>query len=326
MLSARAGADQVVAVEMSQHMCDVGEETIVMNGFADKILFLNRDARRMDVVRKADGTAPDMERKADVLIYEVFDSGLIGEGALHLVASARSKLLQPNATLIPMAARVYCQPICIGKGSAQGFDFKQLRRYNWRPDYVGVELEYCTNAWKALSDPFEVFYFDFYESEDNMVPATKHIDLQITCDGAINAFAFWFDLQVDEEETLSTSPYGDKGRTWQQAIQFIEEVEVKKNTTLPIIAKHDTYGITFEVDDSKVDRGSISTGVPLWDPQWKVAHDRVKVWNEELVSVCAQNPSEFRKVADTAVQIGSRPNDYNVPPEEAAKLCTRMMS
>ena len=35
MLAARAGADKVVSVEMSQHMCDVGEECTVMNGFAN---------------------------------------------------------------------------------------------------------------------------------------------------------------------------------------------------------------------------------------------------------------------------------------------------
>ena len=108
-------------------------------------------------MRKSDGTPPDMERCADILVYEVrspalarparcvqlpdvlraaaywptdqdrlpitgarpyqcrrhvklgrvlcpglqvFDSGLIGEGALHAVAAARQKLLQPDALLV----------------------------------------------------------------------------------------------------------------------------------------------------------------------------------------------------------------------------------
>ncbi|QDZ17548.1 S-adenosyl-L-methionine-dependent methyltransferase [Chloropicon primus] len=326
MLAARAGADKVVSVEMSQHMCDVGEECVVMNGFASKILFLNRDARRMDVLRKPDGTPPDMERKADLLIYEVFDSGLIGEGALHLVASARQKLLQPNAVLIPSSARVFCVPICIRKDRVKNFDFRHLNRYSWRPDYVGVELESCLEAWTALSKPVEVFSFDFYESEKNMMPAFKEIEFELEDDGIINAFAFWFDLQLDEENVLSTSPYGDKGKTWQQAVQHIEEVRASKGSTLPVIAKHDTYGITFEIDDSKVDRGELSSGVPLWDPAWKVSYDNVKQWNAEIASACAQNPTEYRKIADVAVQIGTRPSDFGVPTEEAAKFCTKMMS
>ena len=219
MLAARAGADAVVAVEVSQHMCDVGEECVVMNGFAHKVLFLNRDARRMDVSRKPDGTPPDMEDKADIMVYEVFDSGLIGEGALHLVAAARARLLKPNASIIPCAARVYCAPISIRVASAAGFDFGQLNRYSWRPDYVGVELESIPGDWEALADPVEVFSFDFYEHEANMAPAEKRIEFAIKKDGVVSAFAFWFDLQLDEEEWLSTSPYGQKGRTWQQAVQ-----------------------------------------------------------------------------------------------------------
>ena len=52
-------------------MCDAGEETAIMNGFLGKINMLDRDARRLDVLRKPDGTPPDMPRKADVLVYEV---------------------------------------------------------------------------------------------------------------------------------------------------------------------------------------------------------------------------------------------------------------
>lgn len=59
------------AAEISQHMCDAGEETAIMNGFLGKINMLDRDARRLDVLRKPDGTPPDMPRKADVLVYEV---------------------------------------------------------------------------------------------------------------------------------------------------------------------------------------------------------------------------------------------------------------
>ena len=56
---------------MSQHMCDVGVETIVMNGYAAKCTLVNKDVRRMDVAQKPDGTPPDMPVKADILIFEV---------------------------------------------------------------------------------------------------------------------------------------------------------------------------------------------------------------------------------------------------------------
>ncbi len=34
--------------------------------------------------------------------------------------------------------------------------------------------------------------------------------------GVFNAVAMWFELHLDEETQLSTSPYLDKGPTWQQ--------------------------------------------------------------------------------------------------------------
>ncbi len=74
---------------------------------------------------------------------QVFDSGCIGEGVLHLVAAARAKLLAADATMVPLSARVYCQPIQMRVGSVLGFDCSQANRWRWRPDYEGVELGQC---------------------------------------------------------------------------------------------------------------------------------------------------------------------------------------
>lgn len=97
---------------MSGHMADAGGEVVAANGFGTRIMMIDKDARRMDVVsallafhqgllpaahppgghvlhtffllrakhhprtchwqvRQPDGTPPDMERKADILVYEV---------------------------------------------------------------------------------------------------------------------------------------------------------------------------------------------------------------------------------------------------------------
>lgn len=74
---------------------------------------------------------------------QVFDSGLIGEGVLHILAAAREKLAAPGALLVPASARVYAQPIQMRLESAAGFDVSQANRWRWRPDYEGVNLEEC---------------------------------------------------------------------------------------------------------------------------------------------------------------------------------------
>ncbi len=56
---------------MSQHMCDLAMEAVLMNGYAPRVTIVNKDIRRMDLERKPDGTPPDLERKADIMVYEV---------------------------------------------------------------------------------------------------------------------------------------------------------------------------------------------------------------------------------------------------------------
>lgn len=129
----------MTGAEIGQHMCDVAAEAVVMNGYAAKCLMINKDVRRIDAAAKVDGTPPDMEQKANLCVFEVrhmpapactikggshnnsvhglqhltmhhvataavfmqvFDSGLIGEGVLHLMAWAQARLLTPDYTLV----------------------------------------------------------------------------------------------------------------------------------------------------------------------------------------------------------------------------------
>jgi 2-polyprenyl-3-methyl-5-hydroxy-6-metoxy-1,4-benzoquinol methylase len=58
MLAARAGADKVVGIEQSLHMCEVGEECEVMNGFLPKCMMLQRyvNPQRLDRGRSRHGS------------------------------------------------------------------------------------------------------------------------------------------------------------------------------------------------------------------------------------------------------------------------------
>ena len=461
MLAARHGADKVIGCEQSLHMCDVGEECEVLNGYATQCLLLNKDVRRMlckdDPLLektggvKPDGTAPELERRADVLVYEVFDSGLIGEGALHLVHHARSKLLTKDARLVPMGATVYAQPICMRTTTIncgdESFDVSCTNRYRWRPDYEGIELGSSehSSSWIALAEPTEVFTFDFYESALNMQPLERLVTFDVdpnTCeqigrarsklarlmreqrereDGGhkekkpekvdvpppppkekkppaehiddcdtddddddeeeekkegeeeedaaglsstiqredadfeasvkaaisrlppdelddngpplvCNAIAFWFELHMDETTTLTTSPYAAskgnrKGPTWQQAVQFVEERAVRVGQDLEVRAKHDTYGISFELAPVvDVSDFSSDTGIPLFDASWDVDRQRMEAVNGNLARAVVQSPLEFRKCAGAAVELAARPQDFELDPQHAARFCQRMLS
>jgi hypothetical protein len=87
---------------------------------------------------------------------QVFDAGLIGEGALHILAHVQQRLVGRDYTLVPQSATLYCQGIQMRIDDVMGFDMAQMNRYRWRPTYEGMELGQCTHRWKALTAVQEV--------------------------------------------------------------------------------------------------------------------------------------------------------------------------
>lgn len=62
------------------------------------------------------------------------------------------------------------------------------------------------------------------------------------------------------------------------------------------------------------------------DPVWSKTHDQVLEFNTQLAKSCTQNPLEFRKVALAAIKLSSRPQDLGVDVNQAAEMCSKMMS
>ena len=167
MMAARAGATRAYAVERSAHVTDAGEEVVCVNGLAGVVTCVHRDVRSVFTAEteglptaggramKPDGGVPEMETKADVAAYEIFDSGLIGEGALHALAAARARLLVPDAALVPASAVVYAQVIemrhaevACGPDPRFRFDLAAANRWRWRPEYEGVDLDKRRRRWR----------------------------------------------------------------------------------------------------------------------------------------------------------------------------------
>lgn len=162
----------------------------------------------------------------------------------------------------------------------------------------------------------------------------------------------------------STSPYADKGLTWQQAVQWVPEVQVAPGQHLRLTARHDTYAISYShalgeepagpatpcrsggsLGGSTCSSGSSGqrcggsefdglapkpsqparTAVPLADPLWKAAYDRLSGVNEQLVKACVQNPLEYRGVVQAALALAARPHDIGVDAQQAAELCVKLM-
>lgn len=120
MLAVRAGAASASAVEISAPMCDVADDAVMRNGFLGSVEVINRDVRRLaGPVPLPDGSPADLPTAADLVVFELFDCGLIGEGVLHALRAVKSRLAKPNATYVPRRARVFVQPASFWRESVR---------------------------------------------------------------------------------------------------------------------------------------------------------------------------------------------------------------
>jgi len=74
-------------------MAKISTEVTSQNGYGDAIKVI--PLRSTDLVVEKDGV---MEEKANILVTEVFDTELVGEGVLSTIEHAQQNLLEVNPT------------------------------------------------------------------------------------------------------------------------------------------------------------------------------------------------------------------------------------
>lgn len=241
MMAARAGARQTISCEMITPIAELARETVVRNNYAERVTILDKKSTEMLV-------GVDIQRKADLLVTETVDCGLLGEGVIPSIAHARANLLTEDAQIIPRSASVIAIVVeseglqSLNRArTAAGFDVSPINRYS-TAGYFPVRLG--AFDYVALTDPFEVFNFDF--TQGLISPNTKRIDVPVKHGGSCHAIVFWFEMQLDEEISLSNRP--GSATHWEQALQTLEiVVRVQTGEVLPVVAEHDCTSLRFEL-------------------------------------------------------------------------------
>jgi len=251
MMSARAGAEQVVTFEAVDALIPIARNIIEANGYGDKVKVVNKMSTDGAV-----GPGLDLERKADLLVSEIVDVGLLGEHMLSTVEHAIPNLLKPNAVMIPASAAVYAvllqiRPQAGIPGQAQLGQGLYLAELEKAPSEGYQQLRLQDYEHTYMSQVFEVFSFDFYKSCGDA--QQKEISVPVTSDGVCDAVAFWFDLNLDEEISIHTAPVepGEEDTCWMQAVVWNpgsdEERTLAAGQSVVVGAAHDGLRITFDV-------------------------------------------------------------------------------
>uniref|UniRef100_A0AC35TVI6 Protein arginine N-methyltransferase n=1 Tax=Rhabditophanes sp. KR3021 TaxID=114890 RepID=A0AC35TVI6_9BILA len=260
LMAARGGADSVKAVEVFKPMADIARKIFKECEYADKIKLIT--SRSTDLNRKDVGT------KGNIIVAEVFDTELIGEGALRTFKEAFGVLVEKGSSVVPARATVFVVP----------FESAILRSFN-KIDSINLDcslFENCPGSHSVfdcqlsemdlpdlvlLSDPIRVSHFNF-EDPDSIIfdeVAVSVIKNETNQDHRLDGFIFWWDTDMtgNGDVIVSTVPnFIDPERHiwrdhWMPAVYYPpQDIVIKKNSELKVCCSHDEYSFWFNVGES----------------------------------------------------------------------------
>ncbi|KAJ8557959.1 hypothetical protein K7X08_004725 [Anisodus acutangulus] len=225
MMAARAmGHGDSVVSSGSKGMVTACESYLPMVKLMRKVLHANGMQRKIRIINKRSDeleVGVDMPSCADVLVSEILDSELLGEGLIPTLQHAHDKLLTDNPKTVPYRATIYGQLV----ESAELWKMHDLLNnekgvldeIRLVPEEMDAALSVKRQQFsmhcdalkediKLLSEPFKVFDFDFWKRPDSC--RETELSVKATDTGTIHAIISWWLLQLDEKGTVfySTAP------------------------------------------------------------------------------------------------------------------------
>ncbi len=245
MMAARAGAGYVSSCEMVVPIADKARQIIEQNGYAERVTVINKESTALQIPQ-------DLPERADVLVAEVISSDLLGEGMLDSYDDARTRLLKPDARIVPCAAGVIAQLAGADKlasytrvGEIAGFDlqgFNDFTPVTLYPEELGLRLT-------MYSAPFEVFEFDL-QCDRRVAAERKAIAVRVIASGLCYGVLQWLKLDLAPGVSFENAPCdmaGDiRAGHWRQVLHtFPQPLQVHQGQLLQLVASHDRNSLMF---------------------------------------------------------------------------------
>lgn len=240
MLAAQHGGTQIVSCEANRLIARMATQIVAHNGFDDRIRVLPKLSTDLIIGK-------DLPRPADLLVTEIVDCGLLGEGILPTIRHARTHLLREGSRMIPQAGRVFAALLESTSiynlnhiETACGFDVGLFNRFSTL-NYYPVRL----NTWehRLLTKPQLVFDFDF--RYDPLLPRERPIDFVATQPGRCQGVVFWFELDLNDHLQITNHPHNHNTH-WMQAVMCLPElIDVGESQIVSMTAAHDDSAIWF---------------------------------------------------------------------------------
>lgn len=247
MMAAQQGAELVTTFEMVGELAKVARTVIADNGLDQKIKVFDQKSTSAII-------GDHLPQKVDVLVSEILDTGLLGEGVLPSHRHALAQLTTDDPVVIPRSATVkgmliQCDAFhsIYAKMNIEGFDMSSFGKFHKANRYVVQKLE--TIDHKKLTDVTPIWQVDFkqlpppYTMES---PLKENLSFTAEQDGEVHALAFWFDLNLTESICESSGPDG-KMVHWGQAVLYFDKAKkVRKGDVIEVTLLQWETGLSFE--------------------------------------------------------------------------------
>ncbi|XP_057525473.1 protein arginine N-methyltransferase 1.6 [Amaranthus tricolor] len=260
---------RVIACESYLPMVKLMRKLVHRNGMERKVTVINKRSDELKV-------GVDINSRAHILVSEILDSELLGEGLIPTLQNAHDELLVENPKTVPYRAITYGllvesrflwrqhdlhnNEVCLLDGirlvptELNPVLNVKAQQYPMHCDSLEEEL-------KTLSEPFKIFEFDFWKRPDSHGEA--QICIKSTSTGRVNAVLSWWVLQLDQEGTIfySTAPKwikhlqadfsgdGEWCDHWKQCVWFVpgKGLSVSKDEDIHLHAIHSEISISYNL-------------------------------------------------------------------------------
>jgi protein arginine N-methyltransferase 1 len=199
LMACRAGAARVYAIEETP-ILDLAVSLARANGFADRIVPMRGDSRKIS-----------LPERADLVVSETIGAFVFSEDIVALLADARERFLKPNGTLIPRSVTVFLAPV---ESFEEGVGLleKPIRGFDFSPATRHVPVGTMTVARRIRRSHFLDSERAVYEVDFRTASAEMEFDrtLEFTAkrDGALHGFTGFWEATLHGDVKMRCDPDG----------------------------------------------------------------------------------------------------------------------
>ncbi|KFV83056.1 Protein arginine N-methyltransferase 7, partial [Struthio camelus australis] len=272
MMAASAGADFCYAIEVFKPMANAAVKIVEKNGFSDKIKVINKHSTEVTV-----GPDGDMQCRANILVTELFDTELIGEGALPTYEHAHEHLVQEGCEAVPHRATVYVQlaeskrmwswnklfPVRVEAEDGEKVIVSPSEMENCPgvPSVCDIQLNQMPSSdFTILSDVVVMFSVDFSKPVRS-ASAYYRVQLEPVKSGKAQIVLSWWDMDMDPSGKINCTmaPYWVKPTSafqwrdhWMQCVYFLPNEEpVFQGENVYLTAYRDEYSVWYKLQKAR---------------------------------------------------------------------------